>query len=435
MAINFTTGDFVIVKRDYVQNTLARMSQTPNLKRSISLLRLFGILPGEVLATGTIDVFDRGEAFTRSFIRVVPQSQQNPNYQAGQGVIMYFDNDTLLNNSFEFSTAYLCDICARNALNTSGVDISKFDVVRYTGFDPTTQLPTIALASAASSATSPVMGVAEEDIADGEEGSIIVEGAISGVDTSAFAVNDTVFLTDAPGGFSDTAGTIPSIVGRAHTIGSPGSISVKGELPFGDGPPGATGIQGIQGDTGAQGFTGLGVIGATGILGQTGVQGITGLALGSTGLQGAQGDTGVQGIQGLTGLALGATGVGGATGLASGPQGATGLQGPAGTNGTNGSNGAQGTTGIAGPGFTSYVTSSTTRTISTNGTLTINVGAGFTWRYAGAGVNLQGSATGHAGIGITSISGVGTTTIGLNLTETVGLTSGQVARINFQAAG
>ena len=154
MAINFTTGDFVIVKRDYVQNTLARMSQEPNLKRTISLLRLFGILPGEVLDTGTIDVFDRGQAFTRSFIRVVPQNQQNPNYQAGQGVIMYFDSDTLLNNSFEFSTAYLCDICARNALNTSGVDISKFDVVRYTGFDATTQLPTIALASAASAAAS-----------------------------------------------------------------------------------------------------------------------------------------------------------------------------------------------------------------------------------------------------------------------------------------
>lgn len=314
MAINFVVGDKVIVKRDYVQNTLARLSTNPNLKRTISVLRLFGIESAEVTETGTIDVFDRGTALTRSYIKVIPQSMQNPNYQAGRGVILYFDTDTLLNNSFEYSTAYLCDICARRAINMSGVSISKFDVVRYTGFDATTQLPTIALASASSLTTNAVMGVAEEDIADGNEGSIVIEGAVSGVDTSAFLVNETAYLSDTPGAFQSTAGTTSSIVGRVHTVGNPGSISVKGELPFGEGQQGVTGVQGIQGDTGAQGFTGLGSIGATGLYGPTGIQGVTGPALGATGVQGVPGSTGIMGI---TGLALGSTGISGVTGVSS----------------------------------------------------------------------------------------------------------------------
>jgi hypothetical protein len=315
MAINFSVGDKIVVKRDYVQNTLVRMSQDPNLKRTISLLGLFGIASAEVTEVGTVDVFDRGLALTRSYLKAVPQDSQNPNYQRGSGVILYFDSDILLNNSFEFSTAYLCDICARRVLNNSGVSISKFDVVRYTGFDDPTQLPTIALASAASLTTNAVMGLAEEDIADGEEGSVIIEGAISGVDTSAFLVNETAFLSDTPGAFQSGSATTSSIVGRVHTVGTFGSISIKGELPFGEGPPGVTGLQGltgVQGATGVKGCTGVmgvtGFYGQTGIQGDTGVQGITGLALGATGIQGVQGDTGVQGLEGVTGLALGSTG-------------------------------------------------------------------------------------------------------------------------------
>ena len=436
MAINFSIGDRLIVKRDYVRNTLRKLPQTPNLKRTITSLLAFEVDSLEVTDVGSIDGHEKGVAFTRSFLRGVPINRDNVNYQNGDGVVMYFDSDTLLNNSFELSTAYLCDICARRALNNSGIDISKFDVVRYTGFDVATQLPTVGLASAASLTTNAVMGFAEEDILDGEQGNIIIEGGISGVDTSAFAVNDTAFLSDTPGAFQTTPGTTSSIVGRIHTVGVLGSLSIKGELPFGEGPPGGTGIQGQTGIQGFQGDTGMGVQGDTGIKGCTGIEGVTGLALGSTGIQGIQGDTGVQGIPGTTGLALGSTGVTGATGLASGPQGETGIQGPAGTNGTNGSNGAQGATGIAGLGFSSYYTSSVSRTIVLNpGTATVNFSPGFTWRYAGAGVNLNGTATGHAGIGITSISGVGTSTIGVNIEEITGLATGQTARINAQAAG
>lgn len=421
MAINFSVGDRIIVKRDYVNNTLRRLTQGPNLKRTINALLGFGSESLEVTDTGTIDLHERGNAVTRSYIRGVPIDEFNVNYQGGNGVVMYFDSDTLLNNSFEFSTAYLCDICARRVLNNSGVDINKFDVVRYTGFDVATQLPTVALASASALSTNAVMGMAEEDIVDGEQGSVLIEGGISGLDTSAFsAVNDTVFLSDTPGEYSATAGTTSSIVGRVHTVGMEGSISIKGELPFGEGPPGGTGIQGVtgtQGLTGIQGNTGTGVQGDTGIAGETGIQGFTGLALGATGIQGIQGDTGVEGVPGTTGLALGSTGITGVTGLASGPQGETGIQGIAGTNGTNGTNGAQGATGVAGPGFTSFNTSAATSasinafpTRSSSTTINTGISNPRFWFFSFGGVNVPGGSGAAIDTIITSGASINTST-------------------------
>lgn len=419
MAINFSIGDRIIVKRDYVNNTLRRLTQGPNLKRTINALLGFGTESLEVTDTGTIDLHERGNAITRSYLRGVPIDEFNVNYQNGNGVVMYFDSDTLLNNSFEFSTAYLCDICARRVLNNSGVSISKFDVVRYTGFDTATQLPTIALASASALSTNAVMGMAEEDIDDGEQGSVLIEGGISGVDTSAFsAVNDTVFLSDTPGEFSTSAGTTSSIVGRIHSVGTEGSLSIKGELPFGEGPPGGTGIQGVtgfQGLTGIQGSTGTGVQGGTGTMGDTGIQGFTGLALGSTGIEGVQGDTGILGIQGITGV-IGDTGVTGATGLASGPQGETGIQGPAGTNGSNGSNGAQGATGVQGLGLNTFNTSAAASasinafpTRSSSTTITTSISNPKMWFVFFGGVNVPGGSGAAIDTIITSGTSINTT--------------------------
>ena len=336
MAINFIVGDKLIVKQQYVKNTLVRLPRTAGLVRTIQTLEYFNMVPSEVTGVGTIPIFEGPREVIRSFIKLLPIDTTNINYKRGKGVILYFETDTLLNNSFEYSTAYLCDICSRVGLNNSGVPIPKLAVVRYTGFDTATQMPTIALANATSATTGKVMGMAEEAIVDGDTGSVIIEGAISGIDTSSYTINDTMYLSDTPGEIVDTPGTVTSIVGRAHTIGDPGSISVKGEFPFSDGGGG-----GGAGATGVPGVTGLKCIG------DTGIQGLTGLALGSTGLQGIQGNTGVgaggsgvTGIQGQTGI--GTNGAAGATGIA-GIQGLTGL-----ALGSTGLQGTQGNTGVGG---------------------------------------------------------------------------------------
>jgi hypothetical protein len=232
MAIDFIVGDILIVKQQYVKNTLTKQSRTAGLARTIQALEYFNAVSADVLDVGNTIIFEGASAVNRAFIKLLSTDTTNINYNGGRGVMLYFENDTFLNNSFEYSTAYLCDICSRRGLNNSGISIPKLAVVRYTGFDTATQLPTISLADATSEATAKVMGMAEEAVADGEIGSIIIEGALSGSDTSTFTINDTVYLSDTPGGISDVAGTLTSIVGRAHTIGDPGSISVKGEFPF-----------------------------------------------------------------------------------------------------------------------------------------------------------------------------------------------------------
>jgi hypothetical protein len=232
MAIDFIVGDKLIVKQQYVKNTLTKQPRTAGLVRIIRTLEYFNIVSAEVLDIGNTIIFEGPREVARAFIKLLPLDTTNINYNKGRGVMLYFDNDTFLNNSFEYSTAYLCDICSRRGLNNSGIPIPKLAVVRYTGFDTATQLPTISLANATSDATAKVMGMSEEAIADGEIGSIIIEGAISGADTSTYTINDTVYLSDTPGEISDVAGTVTSIVGRAHTVGDPGSISIKGEFPF-----------------------------------------------------------------------------------------------------------------------------------------------------------------------------------------------------------
>ena len=111
MAINFSIGDILVVKQTYVHNTLANASPTisegtrsGNINRTLSLLGQFKHDPIEVLATGSGTVqatTDEGNPVIRSFITVRPINQQAPSYQSGQGVIIFWEDDTTINDIFE----------------------------------------------------------------------------------------------------------------------------------------------------------------------------------------------------------------------------------------------------------------------------------------------------------------------------------------------
>jgi len=295
MAINFSIDDQVRIKQGYIESTLKPNAANGKILDTARLLKLFGDKPARIVEIGNVSAFERTGAITYRYLRLVPTEPTSPAYHGGRGQILYFLNDDQANDSLELSTAYLCDVCAIEVLNNSGGAIPKFSVVRYTGFDVSTQLPAIALADATSSTNSPVMGMTEETIADGDTGSVIVSGAISGLDTSGFILNQTVYLSDTPGAISAMAGTVDSVVGRVHDVSTTGAITVKGELPSSGGisMQGATGIMGMQGDTGI------------------GIQGVTGFgAQGDTGIQGLQGDTGIVGSQGATGVGGGGGGSG-----------------------------------------------------------------------------------------------------------------------------
>jgi hypothetical protein len=253
----------------------------------------------------------------------------------GTGVNIYFCSDAHLNNSLEISDAYVEDRCFIKAYNISGSLIPKGSVIHQTGFDSTLQLPTIDLASAATTATAGVIGVVTHDVDDMTEASVLVKGAFQDIDTTGFLLGGDVFLSDTPGAISPTPGTVDTALARVLTVGTTGTIFVfptiggtggggstglQGTTGLGGGPPGATGVccpgetgikgcTGIQGPTGSFGETGIGIPGETGIIGLPGETGIIGLpgetgiiGLGETGIQGATG-AGTSGLSGVTTIA------------------------------------------------------------------------------------------------------------------------------------
>jgi hypothetical protein len=191
------------------------------------------------------------------------------------------------------------------------------------------------MASAASTSTAGVIGVATHEILDTAQGSILVKGSFQDIDTSSFILGGDVFLSDTLGAISPTVGTIDTALARVLTVGTTGTIFVFPTIGgTGSGGPGATGLQGatglasgpqgVTGLEGIQGVTGLKCPGATGIQGLTGSFGETGIGIpgetgigipGETGIIGLPGETGIIGLPGETGMA-GATGLSGAGGLA-----------------------------------------------------------------------------------------------------------------------
>ena len=123
MAIDFSVNDIVRVVASYVTITLNLLGTTG--KTAAAALGSLGSGPGTVTATGIFDGV--------RFIKILPQNTRVSGYRSGRGTIIYFSNDTQLNNSFELSTAFLCDIkCIKVQNNTAGT-LSKSSVVYHTG--------------------------------------------------------------------------------------------------------------------------------------------------------------------------------------------------------------------------------------------------------------------------------------------------------------
>jgi len=418
MAIDFIVGDKIVVNNAYVVVTLAT-SNSKRIRAAVSTLGLLGTAVGTVAAVGNFALPSQ----TLSYIRVVPDNTGVQAYNDGRGIVIYFESDDQLNNSFELSTAFFPDVNTQRVYNDSGSTLAKGSLVYNTGFNTTVQLATVDLASAASMSTAFLIGILLEDIDDGESGACLTQGAYQGLDTSGGTINQLLFLSDTPGQFSLVTGTVTAIIGRIQVVNTEGTIFIAGEFPLGQGTgSGTQGVTGLSGPTGIQGNTGVQGLGVTGLAGGTGLFGSTGIQ-GNTGAQGL----GVTGLVGETGL-LGPTGIQGNTGAQG--LGVTGLIGSTGISGIDGVTGFQGTTGIAGMGMTGLI--GTTGLLGPTGIqgTTGTAGLGTTGLIGTTGLlgptGIQG-VTGIAGTGVTGLSGVtgvqGTTGVqGLGVTGLQGLT-------------
>jgi len=114
-------------------------------------------------------------------------------------------------------------------LNTSGGALSRGAVVKQTGTSRLNQLPTISLASATSAENSSVFGVVNDLTVNNSVGRILISGKFRAYNTTAFGLDDLVYLSDS-GTLSSVPGTLSVIVGRATAIDATEGVITVGSI-------------------------------------------------------------------------------------------------------------------------------------------------------------------------------------------------------------
>ena len=167
------------------------------------------------LSITSTQVTDFGEAV---------DDQVNTLLQAGLGVDFTYDdaNNELLIDSNHVEV---------NCTNNSGSSIPIGTPVYQTGVSGNNI--TIAPADADDSSKMPAIGITTSTLADEAEGTIIVLGVVSGLDTSSFSAGDTVYVSTTAGELTTTPPTGESGLiqnfGRVLKVNaSSGSIAVMG---------------------------------------------------------------------------------------------------------------------------------------------------------------------------------------------------------------
>ena len=124
--------------------------------------------------------------------------------------------------------------------NTSGVTLAKGAPVYATGSVGASGEVEVALANASSSATMPAIGLLEEELVANAEGEAIVIGTLFEVDTSAYAINGSVYVA-VGGGLTPTRPTgateLVQNIGRVTRVhATTGIIVVMGPARTNDTP-------------------------------------------------------------------------------------------------------------------------------------------------------------------------------------------------------
>ena len=117
----------------------------------------------------------------------------------------------------------------------AGENLTKGDVVYVSGSSGNT--PQVSKARANSTSTMPAVGICEQTINSGNTGFIVVQGLLTGINTSTFSEGDVLYVSDSvAGAFTSTAPTGESNriqnVGKVINSSNGGSILVTGAGRF-----------------------------------------------------------------------------------------------------------------------------------------------------------------------------------------------------------
>jgi hypothetical protein len=106
--------------------------------------------------------------------------------------------------------------------NSSGVTINKGDPVYISGFNVTSGKPEITKSQATNIATFPVIGLAEVAMGTATDGSVIISGIFSGINTSSYSAGELLYVGSS-GGLTDTqpatGSGVVSVVAKSNING------------------------------------------------------------------------------------------------------------------------------------------------------------------------------------------------------------------------
>jgi hypothetical protein len=171
--------------------------------------------------------------------------------------------------------------------NTSGGTLAKGTPVRVIGAVGDTTILQVAAANASSEATMPAIAILDAALANNAEGHAVLVGEVTGLNTGAYALGQTLFVA-AGGGLTGTRPTANAqavaVVGRVHASTGTIAVSIDAVLP--------------AGAVGADGASAYEVAVANGFAG-TEAQWLASLQ-GPAGPAGADGQDGAPGADGLS---------------------------------------------------------------------------------------------------------------------------------------
>lgn len=163
-------------------------------------------------ANGNVRIAPNGTGNVDITAPILFTAQAAPAYSEGKLFYSSTNNALSFYNSEPDITLQIGQESLIRVYNNSGGVISNGAIVYASGKENTEDRLTVALAQADSAVTSRVLGTSTHDIADNSFGFITQFGYVHGVDTSAFADGDTIFLSPTTaGGYTTVEPSSPNI--------------------------------------------------------------------------------------------------------------------------------------------------------------------------------------------------------------------------------
>jgi len=186
------------------------------------------------IENGIYDVTEQSNATTNTVVELgspasIPFVPQPDPIAYQEGTLWYDDNrkalayfDDVTNDPIHIGQEMLIHV-----YNDTGVTIPKGSFVSYSGA-VVGDFPAVVLAQANSVNTSSVQGMVSKNMLTGTSGSIVVQGVVSGIDTTGYIVGEQLYLSDTvAGGATNIAPDIVSTVGGAINSEAEGDFYVK----------------------------------------------------------------------------------------------------------------------------------------------------------------------------------------------------------------